>query len=365
MTSTPWAGRGGAAPDDADEADHPVRQRLAGTMPDGATRRVSLHDGDARPIAKGRLGRPVEFGYKAQVTDNDDGVVLDYTVEQGNPADGPQLAPAIGRVIRRTGKKPRTVTADRGYGEKSIEDDLRALGVRHVAIPRKGKPGKGPPGRRTTARVPAGRQMADRQRRPHQHPQTAIRMGPHPPGRQRRSPDLDRIRDPGPQPGQDQHTGQLTPALTDTGPASTTCPNSARRLFQVEVARHYSEARGERGPRLGPWPDGCGCGCVASGRVGGLVELLTMVIRSPQVLVEDAYESGPDADPATRAGGRVFAEQLAADRIPRCVRSALSSTSASHARSDCAATLPQRLGHDCVPAASGRIRPRAARNRSL
>jgi transposase, IS5 family len=119
-----------------------TRQRLAGTMPDGATRRVSLHEPDARPIAKGRLGRPVEFGYKAQVTDNDDGVVLDYAVEQGNPADAPQLAPAIGRVIKRAGKTPRTVTADRSYGEKAVEDDLLALGVRHVVIPRKGKPGK-------------------------------------------------------------------------------------------------------------------------------------------------------------------------------------------------------------------------------
>ena len=43
------------------------RQRLAGTTPDGATRIVSLHDPDARPIVKGRLGRPVEFGYKAQI----------------------------------------------------------------------------------------------------------------------------------------------------------------------------------------------------------------------------------------------------------------------------------------------------------
>jgi IS5 family transposase len=119
-----------------------ARQRFAGTMPDGSTRRVSLHDGDARPIAKGRLGKPVEFGYKAQVTDNDDGVILDHVVEQGNPADGPQLAPAVHRVIRRTGRKPTTVTADRGYGEQSIEDDLHDLGVRHVVIPRKGKPGK-------------------------------------------------------------------------------------------------------------------------------------------------------------------------------------------------------------------------------
>jgi IS5 family transposase len=131
-----------------------ARQRLAGTMPGGATRRVSLHEPDARPIAKGRLGKPVEFGYKAQLIDNDDGVIADYAVEQGNPADGPQLAPAVQRVIKRTGTKPRTVTADRSYGEKAIEDDLHGLGVRHVVIPRKGKPGQA---RQAAERRPAFR----------------------------------------------------------------------------------------------------------------------------------------------------------------------------------------------------------------
>ncbi len=119
-----------------------TRQRVGGVTPDGASRRVSLHDGDARPIAKGRLGKPVEFGYKAQVVDNDDGVVLDHTVHQGNPADAPQLAPAIARVIIRTGRKPRTVTADRGYGEAGVDNTLHDLGVRTVVIPRKGRPGK-------------------------------------------------------------------------------------------------------------------------------------------------------------------------------------------------------------------------------
>lgn len=119
-----------------------TRQRVCGQIPDGATRRVSLHDGDARPIAKGRLGKPVEFGHKAQVTDNDDGIVLDHTVEVGNPPDAPQLAPAVGRITKRTGRAPGTVTADRGYGEKRVEDDLHDLGVRTVVIPRKGKPGQ-------------------------------------------------------------------------------------------------------------------------------------------------------------------------------------------------------------------------------
>jgi transposase, IS5 family len=117
-----------------------TRQRLAGQTPDGSTRRVSLHDSDARPIAKGRLGKPVEFGHKAQLVEGDDGIVVDHNVEQGNPADAPQLAPAVDRVRKRAGRPPRTVTADRGYGEKRVEDDLHDIGVKNVVIPRKGKP---------------------------------------------------------------------------------------------------------------------------------------------------------------------------------------------------------------------------------
>jgi IS5 family transposase len=118
-----------------------TRSRLRGVMPESAHRVVSLHDADARPIRKGRLGKPVEFGYKAQIVDNADGVILDHTVELGNPVDAPQLAPAIARIIHRVGHSPRAVTADRGYGLASVERDLHDLGVRSVAIPRMSNPG--------------------------------------------------------------------------------------------------------------------------------------------------------------------------------------------------------------------------------
>ena len=117
-----------------------TKQRIDGITPDGATRLVSLHDPDARPIRKGRLGKPVEFGYKAQVVDNEDGIVVDHNVEMGNPPDAPMLAPAIERVAARTRTTPTAVTADRGYGETSIEDALTALGVATVVLPTKGKP---------------------------------------------------------------------------------------------------------------------------------------------------------------------------------------------------------------------------------
>ena len=129
-----------------------TRVRLSGGVPDGSTRVVSLHDPDARPIAKGRLGKPVEFGYKAQVMDNVDGIVLDYLVVKGNPADAPMLAPAVARVKARFGKAPKAVTADRGYGEAKVDAELEALGVKTVAIPRKGRPG-------------AARQRVERSRR--------------------------------------------------------------------------------------------------------------------------------------------------------------------------------------------------------
>ena len=117
-----------------------TRIRVAGGVPDGATRVVSLHDPDARPIRKGRLGRPVEFGYKAQVADNTDGIVLDHSVVVGNPPDAPMLAPAVNRIKTRFAKAPRAVTADRGYGEAAVDLALIALGVKTVAIPRRGRP---------------------------------------------------------------------------------------------------------------------------------------------------------------------------------------------------------------------------------
>src|SRR6202048_2475800 len=114
--------------------------RLSGVPPASATRLVSLHDPDARPIAKGRLGKPVEFGYKAQITDNNDGIVLRHGVHHGNPADAPLLAPAIARIAALFGKPPGAVTADRGFGEATVDADLTDLGVATVVIPRKGKP---------------------------------------------------------------------------------------------------------------------------------------------------------------------------------------------------------------------------------
>jgi IS5 family transposase len=117
-----------------------ARARVNGGQPAGATRLVSLHEPDARPIRKGRLGKPVEFGYKAQVVDNAAGLILDHSVHIGNPADNELLRPALDRIITQLGVAPSLVTADRGYWDSTVEADLAAAGLTTVVIPRTGKP---------------------------------------------------------------------------------------------------------------------------------------------------------------------------------------------------------------------------------
>jgi IS5 family transposase len=118
-----------------------TRERLSGHTPAGANRVVSLHDADARPICKRSLAIPTQFGYTGQVTDNRDGIIVDYEIQAGMPPDAPRLAPAIARAITAAGIVPDAVTADRGYGQASVEIELNQLGVELVSIRRKGQPG--------------------------------------------------------------------------------------------------------------------------------------------------------------------------------------------------------------------------------
>ena len=132
---------------------------------------VSFHDPDDRPIAKGPIGKPVEFGHKAQLVGNIDGLIVDYQVLVDNPSDAPLLAPAIRRITARFARTPKAVTADQGYGDAQVETDLQALGVKHVVIPRRGPPRPGPGPAAAIPPVHQTGQVAHRLRRPRRHPQ--------------------------------------------------------------------------------------------------------------------------------------------------------------------------------------------------
>jgi IS5 family transposase len=115
-----------------------TRQRLAGVriIPD---RLVSLADPDARPIRRGKLGRPNEFGYTALLCEDERGFIADHHVSKGNPQDAPLLVPAVGRVAKVTGRMPGSVAADRGFGTAANDHALAELGVARLGLQRRGK----------------------------------------------------------------------------------------------------------------------------------------------------------------------------------------------------------------------------------
>jgi len=101
-------------------------------------RLVSLFDPDARPIRKGNLRRPTEFGYKVVVTDEDHGFVTDYEVFSGNPGDSTVLVPAVERHAKRVGTMPKEIATDRGMARPTNEKALLKLGVEHCSLPKTG-----------------------------------------------------------------------------------------------------------------------------------------------------------------------------------------------------------------------------------
>jgi IS5 family transposase len=118
-----------------------ARQRLAGhrVIPD---RLVSLCDPDARPIRRGKPGRPTEFGYTVLLAEFERGFVATHHTHKGNPGDAAQLVPAVRDVIAVTGRPPGTVVGDRGFGTAGNDAALAGLGVQRTGLARTGTPGK-------------------------------------------------------------------------------------------------------------------------------------------------------------------------------------------------------------------------------
>jgi IS5 family transposase len=96
-----------------------IDQRLAGEKI--SDRLVSMFDPDARPIRKGKLRAPTEFGYVfqlAEITENTRrgarGLLLPAATALGNPSED-TLLPSTADELKRLGLTPRDVALDGGF----------------------------------------------------------------------------------------------------------------------------------------------------------------------------------------------------------------------------------------------------------
>jgi len=96
-----------------------IKQRVAGEPI--SDRLISLFDPDARPIRKGKLGKPTEFGFVSQlveVTENTKpgarGLILPASTKLGNPSET-TLLPGTVAELERLGITPREIALDGGF----------------------------------------------------------------------------------------------------------------------------------------------------------------------------------------------------------------------------------------------------------
>ncbi len=130
-----------------------IKLRIAGKPI--SERLVSMFDPDARPIRKGKLGKPNEFGYVAQiceVTPNTRrgarGFILPASTKLGNPREN-QLLPDTTSELKRLGLKPREVALDGGFEQRPTAEALHELETDRVFIAGRQQPGS----RRTQRRL--------------------------------------------------------------------------------------------------------------------------------------------------------------------------------------------------------------------
>jgi IS5 family transposase len=130
-----------------------IRQRVAGEAI--KDRIVSLFDPDARPIRKGKLGKPNEFGFVSQlaeVTENTKpgarGLILPASTQLGNPAEETLLPGTVAELVR-LGITPREIAVDGGFKPGPTNTTLEPLAPKTVYIAGRQEPAS----KRTTRRL--------------------------------------------------------------------------------------------------------------------------------------------------------------------------------------------------------------------
>jgi transposase, IS5 family len=105
-----------------------IRQRLAGEKI--TNRLVSMSDPDARPIRKGKLRAPTEFGYViqlAEVCENTRrgarGLILPAAIQIGSPNE-PDLLPATAAELDGLNLRPREVALDGAFYPDGVAEHL-------------------------------------------------------------------------------------------------------------------------------------------------------------------------------------------------------------------------------------------------
>ena len=104
-------------------------------------------------IVRGKARTPVEFGHKVRLVESGIGLITDYEILKGNPADQDHIKPTLQHHKGRFGAAPELVASDRGFHSDDNVAACKKAGVITESIPQRG--GQKTPKREAHEKSPA------------------------------------------------------------------------------------------------------------------------------------------------------------------------------------------------------------------
>ena len=98
----------------------------------------SIFESHTDLIKRGKARKPVEFGHKVFLAESAQGLITDYQVLEGNPADTVHVGPSLERHQKTFHQPPELYAGDRGFHSAENQEECRKAGVSQICIPQRG-----------------------------------------------------------------------------------------------------------------------------------------------------------------------------------------------------------------------------------
>jgi IS5 family transposase len=113
----------------------------------------SIFESHTDLIKRGKTQKPIEFGHKVFLAESARGLITQYRVLEGNPADEHHVESSLQHHQQTFGQAPQLYGADRGFYSPNTLTACQQAGVELICIPQRG--GKKTPERAAIEKSPA------------------------------------------------------------------------------------------------------------------------------------------------------------------------------------------------------------------
>jgi transposase, IS5 family len=133
--------------------DQTRRRVLEGQQVPSDQKLYSIFESHTDLIKRGKTQKPIEFGHKVFLAESARGLITQYRVLEGNPADEHHVASSLQQHQQAFGRAPEVYGADRGFYSPNNLATCQQAGVALISIPQRG--GKKTPERQAIEKSPA------------------------------------------------------------------------------------------------------------------------------------------------------------------------------------------------------------------